>query len=341
VKLSLKELRMRVQDEHDAYLLMEELRWGKDAERIECPHCGNGKAYFLNPKGGSRGTGPKRHDGQRTRSVRRVWKCAKCRKQFSVLTGTIFHGTKVSVSDWLTVMVLMCSAKNGISAREVERLCEVTPETAWYMLHRLREAMKREPLAPMMRGTVVADETFFGGSDRNRHASAKRRTYTDDEWQARQKTPILSLVDTTTGEVRSQVVPDVTAATLRKVIAEQVDMAGSALHTDEAHQYWPIGREFADHRKVNHLADEYVRVDDDGVMVTTNRLESFFAQLKRSIDGTHHHVSREHLHRYLAEFDFRYSTREMTDPQRLQAMVNRVAGRRLSYKPLTGQWRLS
>src|SRR4051812_16316601 len=111
---------MRVQDEHDAYLLMEELRWGKDKTGIVCPHCGNDKAYFLNPKGGSRvASGRKAANGEQTRSVRRVWKCSKCRKQFSVLTGTIFHGTKVGISDWLTVMVLMCSAKNGISAREV------------------------------------------------------------------------------------------------------------------------------------------------------------------------------------------------------------------------------
>lgn len=161
--MTLAELRKRVTDEHDAYLLMEELRWGKDADRLTCPHCGNDKAYFLNPKGGARGTGKAKADGKRTQSVRRVWKCAACRKQFSVLTGTIFHGTKVALADWLTVMVLMCSAKNGIASREVERLIGVTPETAWFMLHRLRESMKREPLVGMLSGTVVADETFIGG----------------------------------------------------------------------------------------------------------------------------------------------------------------------------------
>jgi transposase-like protein len=160
VKLTLAELRRRVQDEHDAYLLLEELRWHGTPV---CPHCGHDKAYFLNPKGGTRGTGRPKPDGKRTQSVRRVWKCAKCRKQFSVLTGTIFHGTKVSLVTWLTVMVQMCSAKNGISAREVERMHEVTPETAWYMLHRLREAMKREPLVGLLTGTIVADETFIGG----------------------------------------------------------------------------------------------------------------------------------------------------------------------------------
>lgn len=173
MKLTLKELRQRVQDEHDAYLLLEELRWGKNAEGIVCPHCENTKAYYLTPKGGSRvASGRKDANGQQSRSVRRVWKCSKCRKQFSVLTGTIFHGTKVSIADWLTVMVLMCSAKNGISAREVERLVGVTPETAWFMLHRLREAMRREPLVGMLRGVITADETWIGGKPKNKHRRA-------------------------------------------------------------------------------------------------------------------------------------------------------------------------
>jgi transposase-like protein len=257
VKLTLAELRKRVQDEHDAYVMLETLRWGADGERLTCPHCGNGKAYFLNPKGGARGTGKPKADGKRTQSVRRVWKCASCRKQFSVLTGTIFHGTKVSIADWLTVMVLMCSAKNGISAREVERLIGVTPETAWFMLHRLREAMKREPLVGMMSGTIVADEAYIGGRDSNKH---RQGTYGEAKYKggkgrpASSKTPIVSLVNTDTGEVRSQVVADVTGATLRKVISEQVEMETSILHTDGNQPYVAIGEEFYDHQSVDHGA---------------------------------------------------------------------------------------
>lgn len=326
VKLTLKSLRERVQDETDAYLLLEELRWHGTPV---CPHCGNRKAYFLNPKGGSRGTGPKRHDGERTKSVRRVWKCAACRKQFSVLTGTIFHGTKVSLADWLTVMVLMSSAKNGISAREVERLIGVTPETAWFMLHRLREAMRREPLVGMLRGVIVADETFIGGAEKNKHAN-KRKPAPGRTPGA--KVPVLSLINTTTGEVRSRVIPDVTGMTLRKVIEEEVDHRNSVLHTDMWAGYNPVGREFIAHEKVDHGAGEYARGH-----VTSNQAESFFSQLKRSLDGTHHHVSREHLDRYLTEFDFKYTTRKLSDPARLQKMVDGAAGRRLSYKPLTEQ----
>jgi transposase-like protein len=334
VKLNLSELRKRVQDEADAYVLLEELRWGSDHERLSCPHCGHDKAYFLKPRSGQRITGQVKKDGTRPITQRRVWKCAKCRKQFSVLTGTIFHGTKVSLATWLTVMVQMCSAKNGISAREIERMHDVTPETAWFMLHRLRLAMEREPLVGMLRGTVIADETFIGGRPKYMHRAkreAMRRPGRMGSGGTAHLQPVLSLVDTATGEVRSQAVPNVTGATLRKVMAEQIDMPGTHLHTDAGGQYRQLGQEFASHEYVDHSNGEYVRGN-----VTTNHAESYFSQLKRSLDGTHHHVSREHLPRYLAEFDFRHSTRKLTDHQRLQRMVDQAEGRRLTYRPLTG-----
>jgi transposase-like protein len=311
----------QVTDEPDAYLLLEELRWHGIPI---CAHCGHDKAYFLTPKNGtSRATGPKK-----TMSVRRVWKCAKCRKQFSVLTNTIFHGTKVPLRTWLTVMVQMSSAMNGMSAREVERMHGVTPETAWFMLHRLREAMKRAPLADTFSGVVVADETWIGGKPANRHASARQTPdpLKPGENARTDTTPVLSLIDKRTGEVRSAVVSNVTGAVLRKVIASQVDMEGSTLHTDSGAWYGPIGREFQSHQSVDHSAGEYVRGD-----VSTNQAEGYFSQLKRSIDGTHHHVSVEHLPRYLAEFDFRYRTRKITDTARMQRLVSQAAGRRLPY----------
>jgi hypothetical protein len=139
------------------------------------------------------------------------------------------------------------------------------------------------------------------------------------------------LVNTTTGQVRSKVVPDVTGATLRKAIAERVDMAHSILHTDKASWYRTLGHEFVAHESVDHGTGEYVRGD-----VTTNHAEGYFSQLKRSLDGTHHRISLEHLPRYLAEFDYPYSTRELKDSARVDDLLNRVAGRRLAYKPLTG-----
>ncbi len=256
MKLTLKNIADQVRDEHDAYLPLEELRWhGKPV----CPHCGHDKAYFLNPKGGSRGTGKPELDGKRTQSVRRVWKCAKCRKQFSVLTNTIFHGTKVSLRTWLMVMVQMSSAKNGISAREVERMHGVTPQTAWFMLHRLREAMKRDPLAGLLSGTTVADETSIGGKPKNRHQQGRNRPGTSKGHAGTPKdeTPVLHSSTRPTGEVRSRVVANVTGESLGPPIREQVDIAKSHLQTDGGHGYRATGREVESHEYVEHAAPVY------------------------------------------------------------------------------------
>ncbi len=248
-----------------------------------------------------------------------------------MLTGTVFHGTKIPVRKWVFVLFEMVSNKNGVAAREIERRYDLTPKAAWFMLHRIREAMKVGPLAAALSGTIVADETWIGGDPKNRHASKATEPipYKPHGNAKTDKVSVLSLVEKGTGEVRSRIVPDVTGATLRKVIAEQVNMADSHLHTDGWRGYLPVGAEFVSHESVNHDAGEYVRGD-----VTTNMAEGFFSQLKRSIDGTHHHVSVAHLPRYLAEFDFRYSTRKMSDTARLGALMGRVDGRRLSYRPL-------
>jgi hypothetical protein len=232
-----------------------------------------------------------------------------------VLTNTIFHGTKVPIQDWLQVMVLMAASRNGIAAREVERLIGVTAETAWFMMHRLREAMRRESILAPFEGVVIADETFIGGSERNRHRTQDEpvRVVPGSNWHNYGgKTPVLSLIDAKTGEVRSKVVPDVTGATLRKAIADQATLSRTELHTDDSTAYRSIASDFAAHKTVNHSEDEYVRYEN-GRCITTNAAEGYFSQLKRSLDGTHHHVSREHLQRYLDEFDFRYSTRKLSD----------------------------
>ena len=149
------------------------------------------------------------------------------------------------------------------------------------------------------------------------------------------KTIVLSLISEETGEVRSKVVPDVTAATLEKALADEVILSETELITDEMKSYKVIGKNTASHSSVNHNQDEYVRTEDDGTVVTTNPIEAFFSQLKRSVDGTHHHISKEHLHRYLAEHDFRYSTRDLSDAQRMAELMSNVGGRRLSWRPLT------
>jgi transposase-like protein len=310
--LSLPAITQRIADEASAYEFLEELRWNGNPV---CPHCGVvGGHYFLKPRGRGRRT----RTGKVTQ--RRVWKCRDCRRQFTVLVGTIFHRTKVPVRTWVLVLADMIAAKNGMSAREIERKYGVTPRTAWFIAHRIREAMK----APEFRdkfsgGTVIADETWIGGRPHNRHKGDPRRHGPST------MTPVVSLLSRQEGEVRSKVVPNVRRETLRSAIRAQVDLPNTTLHTDNAMAYTRIGWQARAHESVNHGMSEYVRGD-----VTTNHAEGYFSQLKRSIDGTHHHVSIEHLPRYLAEFDFRYSTRQMSDGQRLVTLLGR-AGRRLTY----------
>jgi transposase-like protein len=319
MKVSIPQLATLLQSEADAYKFLEDLRWptGKPV----CPHCGVvDEHYFLTPKDGS-----SRKTTRGQRSQRRVWKCRACRKQFSVLTGTIFHGTKISVRTWLFVVFEMCASKNGVSAREIERKYELTPKTAWFMCHRIREAMKREPMSSLLAGRVVADETWFGGKPSNRHKS--KQTKKDHRFGGTEKTPIVALVSRETGEVRSRALTKVDGTTLRSVLMAETDPASTHLHTDSLNAYKRIASNFAGHSTVDHSAGEYVRGD-----VSTNQAETYFSQLKRSIDGTHHHVSIEHLPRYLAEFDFRYSTCKSTDTERMSKLVGQVHGRRLTYR---------
>lgn len=315
MKLNARSIVDRIDTEADAYLLLEELRW---EGRPVCPHCGSFRAWYIRPMNG---------ESRKTRtgsmSERRVWKCGDCRKQFSVLTGTIFHGSKIPVKTWLMVIFEMCASKNGVAAREVERKYGLTPKTAWFMLHRIREAMKREPLVGLLKGTVIADETWIGGAPKNRpkHKRYGVQGKTD-------KQPVLTLVSPETGESRSFMLPRVTGENLSAILRRNVDPSAT-LHTDESNVYTPLGMRYAAHETVNHKEGEYVR---DGV--STNRAEGFFSQLKRSIDGTHHHVTVKHLDRYLAEFDYRYTTRKTSDSVRMKMLMGQV-GRRLSYKPLS------
>ncbi len=333
MEMNLSTLAKHFSDEGAAWELVESMRWPNGPV---CPHCGDvGRAYFLKPRNGARTTST----GKVT--YRRLWKCKACRKPFSVLVGTIFERSQVPLSKWLLALYLMSASKNGVAANELRRTLGVTQPTAWFMLHRLREAM-RVASFETMRGTIVADETYVGGDPLKMNAKARARwngegvdgtpivpgsrpnSHTD-------KTPVFSLINATTGEVRSQVVANVDGVTLGKIVRENVDTAGSVLWTDEARFYEKLGREFIEHATVNHSEDEYVGARGQ----TTNRAEGYFSQLKRSIDGTHHHVSREHLHRYVTEHDFRYSTCKMSDSARMQRIMEQTEGRRLTYRRVT------
>jgi transposase-like protein len=321
-KTTVMSLAKQIKTEADAYRYMEAIRW---PDGPVCPHCGStDEHYYLKPRTGIEAR--KTRTGSLTE--RRIWKCRKCRKQFSVLTGTVFHGTKVPLHTWLMVVFEMCANKNGIAAREIARKYGVAPKTAWFMTNRLREAMKNRAPERLISGVVVSDETFIGPTPRFQHGYKKIK---GGQGQMRpDKTTIVSLIEVESGEVRSRVIPNVTGENLSAVLRENVSMPHVTLHTDIEVAYRAVAHKVAAHHTVNHSAGEYVRGN-----VTTNQAENFFSQLKRSIDGTHHHVSREHLRRYLAEFDFRYSTRDLSDTDRMTRLVRRTEGKRLVYKQRT------
>jgi transposase-like protein len=323
MEMSIPKLMDLVPDDEAAYRFLEDLRW--EGEPV-CPHCGSiAQHYFLTPKNAE---GRKTRTGKPT--VRRVWKCRDCRKQFSVLTGTIFHGTKISIRTWVLVVYEMCASKNGVASREIERKYDLTPRSAWFMLQRIREAMADDDGDPMLSGIVTADETFIGGKPKNMHRDKRNQVAFHNSRD--NKTAVLSVVERESGRVRSRVVPNVTRDTLKAEIVKLVDLPATELHTDQAMAYEHIGWKAQSHHRVNHSLGEYVRGN-----VTTNHAEGYFSQLKRSLDGTYHHVSSEHLGRYLSEFDYRWSNRKVSDTRRVERLMGRVAGRRLTYDDLTGR----
>jgi transposase-like protein len=261
-------------------------------------------------------------------SERRTWQCRPCRRQFSATTGTMMHGTRLPLRIWVLVIFEMSASKNGISAAEISRKYGVCNRTAWFLMHRIREAMAG-PYKTLFHGVVMADEVYIGGDPSNRHASQRR----DDEKDGRgtDKTPVVTIIDQDTGEVRSHIVGSLDQWNLGKLIIGNVEPAGSVLVTDGFKGYNLAGSFFGKHAVVDHSAGQYVVSG-----YSTNAVESFFSQLVRSLDGTHHHVSVKHLHRYVAEHDFRRSTCKVTDAERMTTLVEQSDGQRLTYAQVRG-----
>lgn len=320
IEQSIPALALKIPTEAAAYEYLERLLWNGQPV---CPHCGSiGDHHFIKPRNGlSRETST----GKQTE--RRLWSCADCKKQYSVLTGTIMHGSKVPVRTWLFVIFEFAASKNGLAAREIERKYKVHPKTAWFMMHRIREAMSSGSLTKFV-GNVVADETYVGGSDENKHAWQKSGTAV--RGFGTKSAVVVTVIDADEVTARSEVIKSADAFTLGQMIRRSADITTATLHTDELRGYRTIGSKMAGHHTVNHSRGEYVTEKSHG----TNKAESYFSQLKRSLDGTHHHVSPKHLQRYLNEFDFRYSSHDMTDAQRMQRLMSRTMGKRITYKEL-------
>jgi len=252
-----------------------------------------------------------------------LWKCYHCRGQFTVRVGTVFESSHVPLHKWLQAVFLMASSKKGISANQLSRTLEVTVKTGWFMAHRIREAMRSGELAPMGgEGEIVeVDETFIG-IDRTKKPkhSKKGRGYAH-------KYKVLTLVERG-GKAQSMVVNDLKAKTIVPILKANIDKE-SRVMTDEAGQYRYLNRDF-EHDFVRHGQGEYGRGE-----VTTNTIEGFFSIFKRGMKGVYQHCSEKHLHRYLAEFDFRYNNRialDVNDNERLDAMLSGIIGKRLTYR---------
>ncbi|MGD9881412.1 MAG: IS1595 family transposase [Reyranella sp.] len=254
-----------------------------------------------------------------------VYKCKDCRKPFTVTVNTVMERSKIPLTKWLLASQFMASSKKGMSALQLHRMIGTSYETAWFLFHRLREAA-HDPKAGPIGGegkTIEVDETYIGGKEKNKHRNKRLNAGRG----AVGKAPVVSLVERD-GSTRSFHVANVTAKTLGPILTKHAS-AKSRLMTDEHGVYPPIGAAFASHGTVNHSAGEYVKV---GTTDHTNTVESHFALLKRGVYGTFHNISEAHLHRYLAEFDFRANTRDLTDAERSSALMVGAKGKRLMYR---------
>ena len=286
-------------DEEAARVYLEALRWPSGAV---CPHCGTvGKAYATKRPG--------------------KYRCAtrECRKDFTVKIGTVFEASHIPLHKWLLAVYLLCSSKKGMSSHQLHRTLDVTYKTAWFMTHRIREAMRTGSFAPMDGSgkAVEVDKTYIGRKD----GVPVRRGYAH-------KCAIVSLVERG-GDVRSFHVDKATKASVTPIVRKNI-IRESRLMTDEPGIYTKLGKEFAEHQAVVHSADEYVRGD-----AHTNTVEGFFSIFKRGFKGIYQHCGENHLHRYLTEYDFRYNNRiafGIDDLARMNTALAQVEGKRLTYR---------
>ena len=283
-----------------------------------CPHCGNSDQTKI-----------KALQGKAHRPG--LYQCAECREQFTVTVGTVFERSKVPLNKWLYATYLMNSSKKGVSSHQLHRTLGVTYKTAWFMSHRIREAMSgvKGPANPMGgEGAIVeADETYFGQKESKPTVKTSGKPFIK-KGRSAHKIAIVSLVERG-GKVRSFHVTRADAATVRDILFTNVKR-DSALHTDESSLYTETGKDYAAHETVNHSAHEYAR---DGVH--TNSAEGFFGIFKRGMKGIYQHCSEKHLHRYLAEFDHRYNHRVklgFNDDDRANRALSGIVGKRLTYR---------
>jgi len=295
----------RFQDPEKAREYLEAQRW---PDGPVCPHCGN-----CDPDNITALKGKAHRPG--------LYQCNSCREQFTVTVGSVMEDSKIPLNKWLLAMHFLGASKKGMSAHQLHRMLGITYQSAWFLAHRIREAMTDPTPSPIggANKVVEADESYVGGK-------AKNRAYKPEP----KKHIVMSLVERG-GEVRSFHVKNATAKTLRAT-AVKIASRKSYLATDENPAYAKLGKEFDGHGTVNHSANEFSRL---GGFVHVNSAENYFSIFKRGVIGTFHHISEQHLHRYLAEFDFRYNSRSgigIEDAERVSKIAANTANKRLTYR---------
>lgn len=302
-------------DEDAARAHFEALRW---PDGRVCPHCGVvGDENSTLLKGKSHRPG--------------LYKCKACRKPFTATIGTLYERSHIPLHKWLLATHLMCSSKKGISAAQLHRnLGFGSYRTAWFMAHRIREAMRPEDFEPSMGsggGIAEADETYIGKDP----VAPKSRTPIHNMCK------VVALVDRRTGRARSFVVDKVSSRTIKPILEENLAREAQ-LMTDEATHYKTLGKGYAKHHSVNHFYGEYVNRKNKSI--NTQSIEGYFAIFKRGMRGVYQHCDKKHLHRYLSEFDFRYSNRVavgVDDTQRTAKAIKGTVGKRLLYQATAGR----
>jgi len=286
-------------DENKAREHFERLQW---PDGPICPHC----------KAVDQAT---QLEGKSTRPG--VYKCRECEKPFSVTVGTVFERSHIPLNKWLYAMHSLCSGKKGVSAHQLHRQLGITYQSSWFMCHRIREAMKPGKFGGPLGGkfkTVEVDETYIGGKATNRKSR-----------KVKQKLAVVALVQRD-GDARSFPISKVNSRNMSGLLNKQVSKKVH-LMTDDSVIYPKLGKRFNRHSTVNHSIEEYVRGD-----VYTNTVENYFSILKRGIIGTYHHISNQHTPMYLAEFDFRYNSRKVSDTERTGKAIRGAVGKRLTYR---------
>lgn len=318
-ELNLISLAPYFSNDNKARELLEEIRWPNGPV---CPKCGSVEAYKLEAKPESK-----------TPVRPGVYKCKACRQQFTVTVGTIFESSRISLSKWLAGIYMMCASKKGVSAHQLHRELGITYKSAWFMCHRIREAMEDGPLAEMLSGIVEVDETYVGGKPRKENKPRDQKEPKEPKKNKRgrgtEKTPVLAIVERgENGRARAAKVDSISGETLKGVMRQNIT-DDSYIMTDGLQSYNGVADEYEGHGVVFHSEGEYAY---KGIHINT--AESFFSLLERGIIGTFHQVSDTHLNRYANEFTFRWDHRGVTDGQRTKNLVKQVAGKRLMYQDL-------